>query len=148
MLSLSKARQLKEAGLQWRPALHDFFAIPDRGFDDQVFVISDVFTYVERLRGHLAVTFHGSAEWALDHMFVADLVWLPTEAQLREALEKHLVTEQQPALKLTCTPDGYVCEIRVQDQWLRFEAFGASEAYADALLHVLGVSSVAAGRET
>lgn len=138
MISLSTAQQLKQAGLGWTPALHDFFAIPDRGFDDQVFVISNVFAIVERLRGHLAVTFHGSAEWALDHLLVADLVWLPTEAQLREQLEQHLGEQPHPEIKLMNTPDGYVCEFRVRDEWLRFTAADASEAYAAALLHMLG----------
>jgi hypothetical protein len=137
MLSLSIAQQLKEAGLSWTPALHDFFAIPDRGFDDEVFVISNMFSNVEWLRGHLAVTFQGSVEWALDHIMVAELVWLPTEAQLRDELEKRLVGEQHPEMRFTSTPDGYTCEIRFRNQRLRFEAFGASEAYAAALLHVL-----------
>jgi hypothetical protein len=137
MLSLSIAQQLKEAGLSWTPALHDFFAIPYRGFDDEVFVISNMFSNVEWLRGHLAVTFQGSVEWALDHIMVTELVWLPTEAQLREELEKRLVVEQHPGMRLTSTPDGYTCEIQFRNQRLRFEAFGASEAYAAALLHVL-----------
>ena len=138
MLSLSTAQQLKQAGLEWTPALHDFFAIPDRGFDNQVFVISDVFAIVERLHGHLAVTFHGSAEWALDHLLVADLVWLPTEAQLRQELEQRLAAHGQPDLKLSCTQGVYTCEFRSQDGWLHFTASDASEAYAAALLHVLG----------
>jgi hypothetical protein len=137
MLSLSTAQQLKQAGLDWTPALHDFFAVPDRGFDNQVFVISDVFAIVERLQGHLAVTFHGSAEWALDHLFVADLVWLPTEAQLRQELEQRLAAQEQPGIKLSGTQDGYTCELRSPDGWLHFTDSDASEAYAAALLHML-----------
>jgi len=38
---LSIARLLKDAGLQWQPELNDFFAIPDRGIDEKIFVISD-----------------------------------------------------------------------------------------------------------
>jgi hypothetical protein len=137
MLSLSTARKLKEAGLPWKPAVHDFFAVPDRGFDDRIFVISDIFANVEWLRGHLAVTFHGTVEWALDHVWVAELVWLPTEAQLREELERRLTTRRGPGVKLTSTLDNYVCEFRVRDQWLRVEASDASEAYAAALLGVI-----------
>lgn len=137
MLSLSTARKLKEAGLPWTPAVHDFFAVPDRGFDDRIFVISDIFANVEWLRGHLAVTFHGSVEWALDHVWVAELVWLPTEAQLREELERRLVTRRGPGVKLTGTVDGYVCELQVRGRCLRFEASDASEAYAAALLEVI-----------
>jgi hypothetical protein len=113
MVSLSTAKKLKKAGLEWKPATNDFFAIPDRGFDDKIFVISDMFAYVEKLRGRLAVTFHGMAEWALDYIMVADLIWLPTEAQLREELEKLLPADGKPALNLTSTPDGYICQIRL-----------------------------------
>ncbi len=137
MLSLATARKLKDAGLEWTPARHDFFAIPDRGLDDKTFVISDVFANVEWLRDHLAVTFHGSVEWALDYVLVAEAVWLPTEEQLREALEKHPLSKRRPGVKLTSTPDGYVCECQVGGQWLHFEASDAGEAYAAALLHLL-----------
>ena len=40
MLGLDVAQQLKEAGLVWKPGSGDRFAIPDRGLDDQVFVLS------------------------------------------------------------------------------------------------------------
>lgn len=137
MLSLPAAKKLKEAGLRWEPALHDFFAVPDRGLDNRVFVISDVFANVEKLRGHPAVTFHGAVEWALDYVLATELVWLPTEAQLRQELEKRLADKPQPQIQLTSTPHGYACEIQVGDQRLRFEGAGASQAYAAALLHLL-----------
>ena len=137
MLLLSTAQKLKEAGLTWKPALHDFFAIPDRGLDDKIFVISDMFVNVELLRGHLEATFHGSVEWALDHIVVEELVWLPTEEQLRDELERRLFPMSGAGVKLTSAPDGYVCEFQVGDRWLRFEAFSASEAYSAALLHTL-----------
>ncbi len=137
MLSLSTAKQLKEAGLTWTPALHDFFAIPERGFNDKVFVISDVFVNVEPLRGHLSATFQGSVEWALDHIVIEELVWLPTEEQLRDELESRRTTEPRPELKMISSPDGYMCEFWVRDQHLCFEAPSASEAYAAALLQIL-----------
>jgi hypothetical protein len=128
---------LKEANLDWTPGLHDFFAIPDRGFDDKVFVISDVFVNVERLRGYPSATFQGGVEWALDHILISELIWLPTEAQLRGELEQRLKIKEQPGVRLTTAPGLYVCELREQGQWLRFEALDASEAYAGALLHML-----------
>ncbi|MCL4303823.1 MAG: pilus assembly protein CpaE [Anaerolineae bacterium] len=137
MLSLTLAQELKAAGLTWTPAKNDFFAIPDRGLDDGVYVISDMTVLVELVNGHLAVTFHGAVEWALDHVFVSDLVWLPTETQLRELLEQRLIGEAEPALQLTSTADGYWCEIRFRGERILFEAFGANEAYATALLYVL-----------
>ncbi|GAB4526810.1 MAG: hypothetical protein Kow0063_01420 [Anaerolineae bacterium] len=140
MLSLSTARKLKEAGLLWRPASHDFFAIPDRDFEDNVFVISDIFVNVELVRGRLAATFQGSVEWALDHVVIEELVWLPTEEQLRQELERRLIAVSGAGLKLSSTPGGYVCEFVVGEQAWRFEALDASEAYAAALLHLLAAS--------
>lgn len=137
MLSLTLAQQLKAAGLPWTPAQNDFFAVPDRGLDDVIFVISDMTVLVEKLGGQMAVTFHGVVEWALDHILIAELVWLPSETQLREALEQRLIGEVQPALSLVSTPDGYRAEIRYQGQTLTFEAFGVSEVYGTALLHLL-----------
>ena len=137
MLSLMLARQLKQAGLSWTPTKNDFFAIPDRELDDFVFVISDMTVMVERLHGQLAVTFHGALEWALDYMMIADLVWLPSETQLRELLERRLVSGPQPALTLTSTSDGYQCQIQFRGQRLTFESFGVSETYGAALLYVL-----------
>lgn len=137
MLSLTLAEELKKAGLTWTPAKLDFFAIPERGLDDGVYVISDMTVLVEVLNGQLAVTFHGAVEWALDHMLIADLVWLPTETQLREQLEQRLIGEPEPALQLISAADGYRCEIHFRGERLTFEAFGASEAYGLALLHLL-----------
>lgn len=137
MISFTLAQELKVAGLKWDLAKNDFFAIPDRGFDDQVFVISDMTVLVEKISGALAVTFHGAVEWALDHVEVADLVWLPREDQLRELLEQHLIGQPEPALVLVSTADGYRCEISFQEEFLAFEAFGAGDAYGLALLYVL-----------
>jgi len=36
------ARQLKEAGLIWKPGPGDRFAIPDRDLDEEVFVLSNM----------------------------------------------------------------------------------------------------------
>jgi hypothetical protein len=139
MLSLTTARQLKEAGLPWAPAEHDFFFIPFQSLDEKPYVISDISILVERMGGDEAITFNGTAEWALDYLVITEAIWAPSESQLRDLLEKRLVErgETQPCLVLSATHDGYMCEIQFSGTSQRFEAFGASEAYADALLHVL-----------
>jgi hypothetical protein len=128
---------LKAASLAWTPALHDFFGIPDRGLDDRVFVISDISVDVELLQGQSMVTFNGNAEWALDYVITTEAIWLPSEAQLREALESRLLAEPQPALTMISAPDHHQCAIWFQGQLLTLEAPDASEAYAAALLYVL-----------
>ena len=136
MLSLSTARRLKAAGLAWTPGLHDFFAIPDRGMDDRVFVISDVSVDIELLKGQSIVTFNGTSEWAMDYEVMSEVVWMPTEEQLRQQLEQRLAPGS-PALKLTCAPDGYWCEIQWEGHPLAFRDADANEAYAEALRYVL-----------
>ncbi len=117
--------------------MHDFFAIPDRGLDDRVFVINDIMAFVEIRQNFPVVTFHGTAEWALDYILTSEAIWLPTEEQLRIKLMHYLLSEKQPALSLVSHPEGYDCQIQFQDGTQTFSASQASEAYAAALLYVL-----------
>lgn len=137
MISLSTARQLKDAGLQWQPTLHDFFAIPDRGMDERVFVIGDLLATLEMVHGQQVVAFQGASEWALDDLATGELVWLPREDQLREALEAALLPRGRPEVRLDCSLDSCRCTIQHQQQTLTFSAGQADEAYAAALLYLL-----------
>jgi hypothetical protein len=92
---------------------------------------------LQKIRGQLSVTFHGAAEWALDHVLVSELVWLPTESQLRVELEQRLISQPQPAVLFSTTEDGYRCAIKLRGKQYTFDAFGAEDAYALALLHIL-----------
>ena len=94
MISLTLAQQLKAAGLVWHTNNYDFFAIPDRELDDRVFVLADMMAYTELVQGWPVVAFHGTAEWALDYILTREVVWMPTEEQLREALEAGRVTSE------------------------------------------------------
>jgi hypothetical protein len=142
MISLSMARRLKEAGLTWIPAMHDFFAVPDRGLDDRIFVINDIMAYIEIRNNLPMVTFHGTAEWALDYLLTSEVIWLPKEEQLRMQLMRLLSAELQPAMLLASTAEGYRLVVQVADNRLAFDAPEASEAYAAALLLLLERSAV------
>ena len=137
MISLDLSRQLKQAGLVWKPVLHDFFAIPDRGFDNMRFVISDLHANIEQLLGSQVVAFQGASEWALDYLVTSEAVWMPTETQLRQILQAHLASEPQPAVRLACEPALCRCTIQFKNQSFSFEHPGADQAYAQALLHIL-----------
>jgi hypothetical protein len=130
MLSRDLARDLKRSGLEWIPRLHDAFLIPDRDLDDQVFVISDLTIDVERLAGHATIMFNGAVEWSLDYIFSQDVVWLPSEEQLRELLG-------DPFQRLVRHADGFSCEIDVDGVTLVFSSSIAANAYGKALLHLL-----------
>ncbi len=140
MIPLALAVELKQAGLVWRTSTHDFFAVPDRGLDDRVFVLADMVAYTELVQGWPAVAFQGTAEWALDYIFTDEIVWMPTEEQLRDALQDNLHGHSgtTPTLLLSYEAgDGYHCHIGFRGQTLTFDAPTAGEAYAHALLHVL-----------
>ena len=50
------AQQLKEAGLAWKPAPGDRFAIPERDLDDEVFVLSNMTIEVHDLPPEVRAT--------------------------------------------------------------------------------------------
>lgn len=139
MISIQLAQELKAAGLVWRTSVHDFFAVPERGMDDRVFVIADMMAYTELVQGWPVVAFHGTAEWALDYIFTSEVVWLPTEEQLREALLTELAAAGHvPYLSLRGGDGRFTCAVDLGEEH-HFSGATASEAYAMALLHVLGL---------
>jgi hypothetical protein len=135
MISLETAHALKAAGLEWHPALHDFFALPDHGLDERIFVIADLPANVSVLQGQQVFTFEGAAEWAMDYIVTTEAVWLPTESQLRQAIEAR--TPDAPLL-LAVSPEGYECSIVFRPEAaVSFRATSAEDAYAQALLFLL-----------
>ncbi len=138
MLSLETARKLKQAGLAWKPQQGDCFLVPDRGMDSQVFVINDMATIIESLKGAPAVTFHGTPEWALDYVLMGETIWLPSEEQLRSELERRLAAAGVTVYDMLCLGGAYACRYEWQGEAVAQHASGAPEAYAAALLHVIG----------
>ena len=137
MISLEFARQLKEAGLIWNPSLHDFFAIPDRGLDDRVFVISNMLVNTELFMGLPIVTFQGTSEWALDYLVTSEAIWMPTEEQLRSEIMRRLPESPDSILRFTCTSEVYTCEIEFNGGMHSFSNTQAAETYAKALSYLL-----------
>jgi hypothetical protein len=142
MISLTLARKLKSAGLVWLASINDYFAIPDSDLDDRIFVLSDMMSFPAKRFDQPVITFHGSAEWALDYIVVTEVIWMPHEGQLRDALARYLplasVSAQTgPPLSLTLTSEGYCCNILFDGGKHAFFAEDASEAYGKALLFVL-----------
>jgi hypothetical protein len=141
MISLQTARRLKAAGLEWRPGLNDFFAIPQRDMDDKIFVISDMLVTIDVLQDMQVVSFQGASEWALDSLVTDETVWMPREEQLREALIAALIEIREPFLRLDSGLGGCRCEISHRGNQLAFEDVDASEAYAAALHYLLQARS-------
>ena len=137
MISFETARKLKQAGLSWTPALHDFFAIPERGMDERIFVISEMLVTVETVQGTPMILFQGASEWALDSLVTKESIWLPSEEQLRLALEAALLQTGRPELILSCGLTGCTCSFHHQGIIKSFESDQACEAYAAGLLFLL-----------
>lgn len=138
MISFGTARRLKSAGLEWQPRLNDFFAIPDRGMDERIFVISDMLATIEVLGGRQVVAFQGASEWALDNLVLEEVIWLPREDQLRLVLESALIEQGRPELRLDGSLSGYTCTILVDGKPAVYKGRVAEEAYAAALMQLLG----------
>lgn len=130
MLGVQLARQLREAGLAWKPAAGDRFAIPDRDLDDEVFVLSNMTIEVHTLPEGRVIGFNGTTEWALDDVEIEETIWLPREDQLRELLGGTF-------RDLSRDGAGYVVRIDLLGRELIFQAETAEGAYAAALLRLL-----------
>jgi hypothetical protein len=132
LIGIQLAQQLKDAGLTWKPALGDRFAIPDRDLDDEVFVLSNMTIEVHTMPEGRVIGFNGTTEWALDDVEIEETTWLPREDQLRDLLGgtfRGLLREDA----------GYRVEIDLLGERQQFTAVTAEEAYATALLELLAL---------
>ncbi|MFC0528008.1 pilus assembly protein CpaE [Phytohabitans kaempferiae] len=130
MISLDLAVRLREAGLTWKPAAGDRFAIPDRDLDDDVFVLSNMTIEVHELPEGQVIGFNGTTEWALDDVEKDEAIWLPREDQLRELLGGTF-------RRLERDGAGYRATIEVLGATHEFTALEPAEAYGAALLHLI-----------
>jgi hypothetical protein len=133
VIGVQLAQQLREAGLTWKPALGDRFAIPDRDLDDEVFVLSNMTVEVYSMPEGRVIGFNGTTEWALDDVELDETVWLPREDQLRELLGGTFRT-------LRRGPAGYEVTIDLLGEERAFADGTTEGAYAAALLHLLAAA--------
>ncbi|MCW6005500.1 pilus assembly protein CpaE [Micromonospora sp. CPCC 205371] len=130
MISLDLAARLREAGLVWKPAVGDRFAIPDRDLDDDVFVLSNMTIEVHDLPEGEIIGFNGTTEWALDDVEKQEAIWLPREDQLRELLAGTFRS-------LVRVGDSYRVTVEFGAAERGFEAPEPAEAYGEALLALI-----------
>lgn len=132
MISTSLARQLRDAGLRWKPLSGDRFQIDRPELDADVFTISDLMIEPHEYSTGTVLGFNGTTEWALDSVDVADALWLPREDQLRDLLRGAFVRleRHEELYRVVLSAEGEGGE-RV------YESVSAPEAYGLALLAVL-----------
>ena len=126
MITRELAETLAAAGLVWEPASGDRFLVPDRDLDEEVFVVSGMSVEVSDLPTGPEMRFNGTVEWALDSIGQHEVVWLPREDQLRDALGDRFERLE----RLDGATGGYADGARYVD-------IDAERAYARALLAVL-----------
>jgi hypothetical protein len=134
VIGLQLAQRLRDAGLVWKPANGDRFAIPDRDMDDDVFVLSNMTIEIYRVPEGRVIGFNGTTEWALDDVEIDEALWLPREDQLRELLGGTFRA-------LRRVTDRYDVEMSLLGEDRTFSAPTAEEAYAAALLHLLAAAT-------
>jgi hypothetical protein len=138
MISREVAVALRDAGLTWHPESGDRFQLdlPDAveaEVEADVFTVSDMTIEAHRYPTGTILGFNGTTEWALDSVALADAVWLPREDQLRELLRSTFRA-------LRRLDDAFEVEIEIAGDRRRFEHPDVSEAYALALLELIGRS--------
>ncbi len=134
MISIDLAKRLKDAGLEWLPREGDKFCIPGHGMDDEVFTVSEMTIEVRPVAGGRRISFNGAVEWALDSIMEAEVTWLPAESQLRDRLGSTF-------RYLRSEPGRFVCGVEFEGLGRVFAAGHPADAYAEALLELLGQPS-------
>lgn len=130
MLGEQLARQLKEAGLAWKPQLGDRFTIPGRDLDEELFVLSNMTIQVHDRPEGPVIGFNGTTEWALDDVELDEALWLPREDQLRGLLGGTF-------RELRHDETTYVVRMELSGAEHLCTAETAEAAYATALLRLL-----------
>ena len=131
MISRELARELQPY-LRWQPRNGDEFFIPQPEIADSIFLVSDMVVELVTRDNDTRFHFNGTVEWALDSVQVGQVIWLPREDQLRTLLGDHF-------LSLDAGPDGFVVAVSGPGHAMHTPAEPeAADAYARALLHVVG----------
>lgn len=138
MITREQAVELGARGLLWRPASGDRFCVPDRDLDDDVFVVSGMSVEVSDLPSGAELRFNGTVEWALDSIAQSDVVWLPREDQMRDALGSRFLRLESVTggYAVVLVPDGPGVDGSGPGEQ-RYVDIDAERAYARALLSVL-----------
>ena len=134
MITRELAETLAAAGLVWEPASGDRFLVPDRDLDEEVFVVSGMSVEVSDLPTGPEMRFNGTVEWALDSIAQNEVIWLPREEQMRDALGPLFLRLE----RIHAEPERYYAVVVTGEHGEeRHVDVDAERAYARALLSVL-----------
>lgn len=100
-------------------------------FEADVFTVSEMTIEPREYPTGKILAFNGTTEWALDSVALEDALWLPREDQLRELLRGAFRS-------LRRLEDSYEVAITVRGEEFSFEHPEPADAYAFAVLELLG----------
>ncbi len=131
VISVELAQRLKHSGVVWTPSSGDRFVVPDHDLEDLVFAVSDMVVEVVDLPTGRIFAFNGTTEWALDSVGQDEVLWMPSEDQLRSMLGEAFVALER-------TPGGFIVRIEREGAEDRHIDISAESAYARAVLALTG----------
>ncbi|RFA20045.1 hypothetical protein [Subtercola boreus] len=150
MITPQLARALQLTGLVWHPTSGDLFIIDREGFEGDVFTVSDMTIEAHEFDTGTVLGFNGTTEWALDSVAIDDALWMPAEHQLRALLGATFrsLRRSDPAAGASridddglATGEAYEVETVLAGERRVFVAADAADAYAGALLELIGAST-------
>jgi hypothetical protein len=135
MVSVALARELRAAGLVWKPASGDRFVVTQPTLEGEVFTVSEMTIEAHHHPTGTVLGFNGTTEWALDSVDLECALWLPREDQLRELLGGTFRALERDAseYRVMVTRTGHAPE--------EFTGADPAEAYGRALLALVRRSS-------
>jgi hypothetical protein len=134
MISIDRARALREAGLRWHPVSGDAFQIERPDFESDVFTVSEMTIEAHEFDTGTILGFNGTTEWALDSLALEHALWLPREDQLRELLSGTFHSLQRLG------ESAYRVEVELGGAPVAFDADAAADAYGAALLGLMALA--------
>jgi hypothetical protein len=131
MVTVTLARELRAAGLAWKPASGDRFVVTQPALEGEVFTVSEMTIEAHHFPTGTVLGFNGTTEWALDSVAVEGALWLPREDQLRELLGGTFrsLAREAAGYRVTVAGPGEAPE--------RFTGSDPAEAYGQALLSLI-----------
>ena len=126
---LDLAQRLLAAGLLWSPEPGDRFIIPVGEMAGELYYVAEMTIIVHGTPTGRVLGFNGTTEWALDSLALTDVVWLPREDQLREALGDRFVALRHD--------DGWHVDVRLENHTITVTGVDPEQAYGHAVLTML-----------
>ena len=132
VISQAAAERLQRAGVRWHPCSGDRFVVRSDELAGEVFTLADMTIEAREYPTGTLLAFNGTTEWALDSVQIDQVLWLPSEEQLRELLGTSFL-----GLRRSDAGEFEVLAHHPAREPRTFVAASAPDAYAAAVLDLV-----------